>query len=785
MRSTLLLLVVFIVPFLAFAEEQEAWVLPDSAHLPLRHTQFEVEVTGPHADVVVTQRFDNLHEKPIELLYVLPMPAQAAVHALEVRLGERVIEGKVLRREEATALYGAARDRGVFAGLVEQQRANVFSQRIANILPGETIDVQLRFTTPVKWVEGSWELALPTVVGQRYLGRDSKERLEQPPLVATPSMKERSRVGFRVYVEAGARVGQIESPSHDIDVSREGETAFEVAVTDALPNQDFVLRWNAETIDPEASIVAHAVDGKGTFLLQILPPVTGGQVSIPREVVMLLDTSGSMEGYPLQTAKAVGSEVLENLLPHDTFRILDFSDTTRSLADDPLPATRENIERGRKHLESLSSGGGTDMMAGVRAALRAHVDRGRLRTVLLLTDGYIGNENSVLAEVQQSLGGARIFSLGFGTSVNRFLLDELALVGRGAVDYVRPDEDTIELVARFRHRIERPVLTDISLQAPGIADLHPRRLPDLYDGQPIQVWGRYEKPGQRRFVVTGDIGGVPWVQEMEIDLPAHEPRRQALAMAWARARIGELSRLGMLRDTTEHVEEIVQLALTHQLVTSYTSLVAVEESTRTGEEPLKVAQPALAPAGTIFGGERRKVAVSGLLGPLGDGHQGEGLGSRGTGRSGGGSGLGLGGLGTRGGTSLERGIRLALSGNREEQVVSKPRPSNLVIEVRSLSAGHDVDSARNRLEKMRRALLQCHAPATDYERYGEMQFSLGLAVDGSVLKITLRRTNMDNRTAACAIEKLKSLRFAKTQTKASLDLLLRFGDAAEGAGVVP
>lgn len=789
----LLLLLLAVVPAIAHAREEAP--LGDPGRFPLRHTHVQAEVAGPLADVQVVQSFENRYDRPIEVVYTFPLPADAAVRAMEIHVGERIVRGSVKRRAEAQAIYEEARDRGALAARLDQERPNVFTQRIANVLPGESIEAHLRFTAQAAWGDGAYELALPLVVGPRFhpgrpllrsVGEGTHADTDQVPdasLVSPPYVRAGTpvgRVGIRVHAEAGLPVGEITSPSHDLAIARTGVTAFEASVTDALPNQDFVLRWAIAAEQPEVSVLAHRARGAGAFLLQIHPPADAeAHAATGREVVLLLDASGSMHGHPLATARAVAAGVLQGLDPRDTFQIVDFASSASAMAERPLLASRANVERGLAHLEHLIAGGGTHMIRGIEAALGAPADPQRLRIVLLLTDGYIGNEAHILEGVNRLLGGARLFSLGVGTSVNRFLLDELAAVGRGAVDYVRPDEDAEVVVQRFRSRIERPVITDLELQAEGVDGLEPARLPDLFAGQPLLTWGRYERPGLTAFTLRGKQAGRPWSRTVRVHLPADEPRYATLGSAWARAKIGTITREQRLDPSVDHTEAIIALALEHQLATEHTSFVAVEERPRTSEKSAVVVQPALIPAGVDYdmSGAGAKRLVAGLLGapPAGDGGLGlGGLGSRGGGR-GAARNLQLGELheGAKPREVGEFGRKEAKKGERKQDgnLRQEQRIARLTIDEPKLTSappGLATTSIHEVLEARRAELQQCSASP------GEVRFELRIHPDGRGYVTKTLRSTLGPTATTCIRYRLAQLRFAAIQAEATAEIVLRF-----------
>jgi TonB family protein len=320
--------------------------------------------------------------------------------------------------------------------------------------------------------------------------------------------------------------------------------------------------------------------GGGYFALLVQPE--GAQTHprvVAKEMVFVIDTSGSMTGFPLAAEKRFMRQALQSMNPDDTFMLIDFADHASSFHGSPLPNTPRNVERALAYLDALPAGGGTNQLDGIRTALDRPDDQARLRTVLFMTDGFIGNDNEILAETQKLLGNARLFSFGVGTSVNHYLLSRLGEVGRGFYQYVRPDEDKAEAIERFLRRIARPLVTDVEIDWGGltVSEVLPRKIPDLFDNQPFIVVGKYSAPGRARVVVHGKTAGVSRTTEADVELPERSDEHAAIATLWARARIEELERLQYAGEKAELIRQITSLGLEHRLVTPYTSFVAVDQ----------------------------------------------------------------------------------------------------------------------------------------------------------------------------------------------------------------
>lgn len=592
--------------------------------LPLEHTAVLARVSGSVAEVTVTQRFANPFTSRLEAVYVFPLPDRAAVDDMSIRIGDRVIRGEVHRREEARRIYDEAVSRGHLAGLLDQERPNIFTQRVANLPPGSSVEVVIHYVEDLHYDHGSWRLAFPTVVGPRYIpgvptGRTGggwspdTDRVPDASSITPPVLLPGERSGhdlqIRVELAPGFPIRALESGSHRIVTDRQGRerATVELADRDRIPNKDFVLTWSTAGTAVSSTVLAHRTDGLGYLTLILQPPEEPGpEQVVPREVVYVIDSSGSMSGEPIAACKQLVRRALRELRDDDTFRLIRFAGGSSALDRDALAPTPANLERALSWLDGLRGGGGTEMLEGVRAALEAPKDPYRLRMVMFLTDGYIGNEEEILRRVGEVLGDARIFSFGVGSSVNRYLLDRLAEAGRGVAEYLRPGESPDALVDRFSERTTDPVYTQVELDWGGleVVDVEPAQLPDLFTGRPLLVHARYREGGRGTVTLRGWAGRRRLELEERVVLPEREPANGAQAKLWARARIARLE-MAKVRaaEPLALVEEITGLGLEHRLMTAYTSFVAVDRSTVYDDgELLTVDQPVPMPEGVSYEG---------------------------------------------------------------------------------------------------------------------------------------------------------------------------------------
>ena len=563
--------------------------------LPLQHTGVQAEIDGYISTVHVRQQFKNPFNEKIEAVYLFPLPEKAAVSEFLMIIGERRIRGILREKEEAEAIYNAARSQGYQASLLVQHRPNVFEQKVANIEPGKAIDVDIRYFHTLAYEDGWYSFVFPTVVGPRYNPPGSRDPIVPVPRGSLPvpgqtsvqylRPDERSAhdLSIEIAIDAGVAIEELKS-SHEIVARRDtAETAsVELAGNATIPNRDFILRFRVagDTIKSNLLTYVDPDTQQGYFTLMLYPP-SGTELLArrPMEMVFVLDCSGSMSGRPLEQAKAAVSTALDHLQEGDSFQIIRFSDNASQFGATPVPATAGNLRLARRYLAHLDGMGGTQMIEGVKAALDFPHDPARLRFVSFMTDGYIGNEADILAAVHERIGSARIFSFGVGSAVNRYLLERMAKAGRGAVAYLGPQDSADGVMARFFDRVSHPALTDVTIDWGGMAvtDVYPSRLPDLFVGRPVVVTGKYLGPANG-VTASGTAGGV----SHGIEIPAADAGEgnAHLAKIWARLRIAELNdRLAWESHRVQELEgEIRRTALEHQLMSAFTSFVAVDSS---------------------------------------------------------------------------------------------------------------------------------------------------------------------------------------------------------------
>jgi Ca-activated chloride channel family protein len=609
---------------------------------PLRHTDVKAGISGPLARVTVTQEFENPFQEKIEAVYAFPLPPDSAVDDMTMLVGDRTIRGLIKPREEARQIYEDAKRSGHIAGLLDQERPNIFTQSVANITPGAKVKITISYVETVTYEAGTYEFNFPMVVAPRYIpGRPTGKqgggwapdttKVPDASRITPPVTPEGTRAGHDISVEvamdAGVPIESLESKTHDVVIERRGARMATVRLRDqaVIPNRDFILKYAVAGKNVEDAVLTHRGAKGGFFTLLLQPPERVATAEItPKELVFVLDTSGSMSGFPIEKAKETMRLALDALNPHDTFNLITFSGDTRILFPKPVPATEENRRLARDFLDSRHGSGGTEMMKAIRAALVPSDEQDHVRVVCFMTDGEVGNDYEIIGEVQKH-PNARVFAFGIGSSVNHFLLDNMARYGRGEVEYVGLRDDGEAAARRFEERVRDPLLTDVSVDWGGlpVADVYPSRLPDLFAAKPVVISGRFTGAASGVIRLRGKMAGRDFTRDIQVNLPASEADNDVLATLWARRKVADLMGRDFagLQNRTAQAdvkEQITKLGLEFRLMTPYTSFVAVEETVVTeGGVPRRVEVPVEMPEGMsyegVFGNEDRVSIANGPM----------------------------------------------------------------------------------------------------------------------------------------------------------------------------
>jgi Ca-activated chloride channel family protein len=594
----------------------------DGERLPLEEARADASIAGPIARVRVTQVFRNRGAKPIEAIYVFPASTRAAVHGMRLRIGARTVEAKIERRAEAKGRYEAARSEGKRAALLDEERPNVFTMRVANVMPGDRLVAELDYSELVVPEEGVYELVYPTVVGPRYPGHADPER---DGWIANPTLPEGTpapyRFAFAAHLESAIPVQELASPSHALDVAWRSPRSADVKVKgEDGGNRDVVLRWRLAggAVEAGALLLPDDDGGGGWFLATLEPPARVRPEAIPpREYVFILDVSGSMHGFPLDTAKALMEDLLPRLRPADAFNVVFFSGGSFVLSPGAsLPATPANVRRALETFRQQRGGGGTELLQALRTGYDLpRADPRVARTVVVVTDGYVAVETEAFRLVRERLSEASCFAFGIGTGVNRALVEALARAGQGEPTVVLSPKDATAAAARLERIIAAPVLSQLRWKAEGleVRDVLPGALPDLLAERPVTLLGRYRGAPAGKIVLTGQSASGPYRRELDLSAAAPRAENGPLRVLWARRWVELLLDEQHLGAARELEEAITALGLAHGLLTPYTSFVAVDsEVVNAGGTGETVKQPLPLPEGVshlAVGGVRDRLAI--------------------------------------------------------------------------------------------------------------------------------------------------------------------------------
>ncbi len=559
-------------------------------------TDVHMDVGGLVARTLVVQRFANPTAQWREGIYSFPLPEHAAVDRMRIETAGRVIEGVVRERGEAKRAYEQAKSEGKKAALVDQERPNLFTTRVAQVGPGETVTVTIEYQQTLRYDDGAFRLRFPLAVTPRYIpgaplpaATPDLPSLSPPtdavpdadritPPVAAPGA--RLDATLTVDLHAGFPLAQLESRYHRANIETLPGHGYRIELADDAPAaRDFELVWTPDAgAAPGAAVFSETRDGTTHALLMLVPPAadaTRRGPRLPREITYVVDTSGSMEGVSIVQAKEALGWALERLAPGDRFNVIEFNSVTRSLFGAPMPVDPATVAQAKRFVAGLRARGGTEMLPALAAALAGDADAGVLRQVVFLTDGAVGNEDALFALIRARLGDRRLYTIGIGPAPNAWFMQKAAQEGRGTYTFIGDVRETAAKMTALFRKLESPVLTDLAVEWPAAAEAWPARLPDLFAGEPLSM--TVALPATARggdVVVRGRLDGAPWSARLPL---AGAMPQAGVGALWGRAKIDALMdamRHGAPEDATR--AEVVRVALEHRLVSRYTSLVAVD-----------------------------------------------------------------------------------------------------------------------------------------------------------------------------------------------------------------
>ena len=557
--------------------------------LPLKSSAATVTIDGTIARVHLAQRYVNSGSVPMEAIYVFPASTRAAVHGMTLTTGGRVIAARIQESVKAKAAYEVAKAQKKTAALLEEHRPNVFQMSVSNLLPGDDVDVEIDWTETIPAVDSTYEFVFPTVVGPRYTADSAAKSGEtwaaNPHLHATvPSP---TTFTLSAALTTTLPLAEVTCPSHAVAVDFKAKNRASVKINtnsgDEAANRDFILRWKLGNSQVDAGLLLHRGVVTNHFLLQVAPPPRVGLDQIPpRDYVMVIDVSGSMAGFPLDTAKDLLRSLVKGLRPDDTFNVVRFASDSGVLSDTPLAANDANLRLACEFIDSQTSRGGTELESALKRSFALPGGENRSRSILLITDGFITADAETSAFVRSNIGSVNLFTFGIGSSVNRELLESLARAGGGEPIIVTTVKEAGPAAAAFREMVSNPVLAKVRISAEGVAlgNIEPDPYPDVFAARPLVVTGTWTGEPKGKIIVRG-IGGNGAAFEKTIDLSeaaaATGLDHPALPLLWARDRVRKLT--DMDRDD-ESIREITALGINYSLLTPYTSFLAVDETPR-------------------------------------------------------------------------------------------------------------------------------------------------------------------------------------------------------------
>lgn len=568
---------------------------------PLKSTNVNTVIEGMIADTRVVQTYANEGTKPINASYVFPASTKVTVHGMQMRIGNQTVTAAIKEKEEAKEEFETAKSEGKSASMLSEERANVFTMDVANIMPGDKVDIELHYTELITPGEGIYQFVYPTVAGPRYVSPVIDDTGNRHEWTGTPYLKEGTappdQYQIHVTLTSGVPIASLTSSSHDIKIDWEKNTTAEVTLADPedyAGNRDFILDYKLTGEEIGSGLIMEQGEKENYFMLMVQPPERYEAKEIPpREYIFVLDVSGSMSGFPLDTAKDLINNLVSGLRETDTFNLILFSGTSCQMAYRSLPATKENVNKALNLIREQRGAGGTELAPALKDALRIPSDQKTSRNIVIISDGYIFGEAEIFDLVRDNQDRADFFSFGIGSAVNRYLIDGIANIGQGEPFIVTKEEEASMIAERFRTYIQSPVLTDIKVSFEGFEayDVEPAILPTLYAQKPIVLLGKWKGEPAGAVKISGMTGEGNYSQSIQVaDAIAGE--NEAVGSLWARKRVERLVDYGGNGDEDAVRREVTQIGLDHHMITPYTSFIAVLDVVRNPEgDSMDVDQP--------------------------------------------------------------------------------------------------------------------------------------------------------------------------------------------------
>ncbi len=741
---------------------------PEVDQLPLKSTSAKVNISGVIADVIVTQVYKNEGKKPLEAIYIFPASTMAAVYGMKMTIGERTITANIRKREDARREYEEAKEAGKSASLLEQQRPNVFQMNVANILPEDVIKVELKYTELLVPTDALYEFVYPTVVGPRYSNQPAAEASPQEKWLENPYLHEGESptctFDIAVNLAAGIPVQDITCPSHKVNIEYKGTASASIKLDGSEKyggNRDFIMKYRLSGGKIQTGLLLFEGEEENFFLLMLQPPKRLSDLEIPpREYIFIVDVSGSMHGFPLDISKKLLKDLIGNLRPTDIFNVLLFAGGSSVMSEKSLPATPENIGHAINMIERQRGGGGTELLPALKKAISLPKTKGYSRSVVIATDGYVSVETEAFDLIRNNLGNANMFAFGIGSSVNRYIIEGMARVGMGEPFVITNSEQAANKAEKFRKLIQSPVLTGIACNfgAFNVYDVEPPSIPDVLADRPVIIFGKWRGRPRGNIHVRGITGDGQFNKEVDVSEVKPLKINSALRYLWARHRIAVLSDYNRLRLEDKRVKEVTDLGLAYNLLTPYTSFVAIDTQIRLQDgKTVTVKQPLPLPRGVSdYAVGNRFFAQKGIatMAPAP-------------------SAMGL-----------KNSIKEECLEHKKEDSATEPLMERLDLEKMpiklakiTVTKGLSKDSIRRVIQKHLRSINSCYkyGSGRESELKGEITLKLIIDPEGRVSVVQVNAIKEKNKgLERCIIQKLKELHFPAPEAGINVVVTITF-----------
>lgn len=568
---------------------------PDSAtdRFPLKDTTVTTNINGVIAETYVTQTYANEGENPINASYVFPASSNVTVHGMKMEIGNNVVTAQIKEKEEAKQEFKEAKSEGKNASLLEQQRPNVFNMDVANIMPGDTARIELHYTELINPTDGIYEFIFPTVVGPRFASPSESGSSDADAWVETPYLPEGETppgtYNITVNLSTGVPITELSCKSHEINVAKSSDSAARVTLanpSDYAGNRDFILKYKLTGEEVQSGLVLTKGETENYFMLSIQPPERFETDDIPpREYIFVLDVSGSMNGYPLDTAKVLIQDLVSNLRETDKFNLIFFSGASFQMSPESVPATEKNIKEAVRLIDKQEGYGGTSLAPALQDALAIPRDENIARSIVVISDGYISGEQNIFDIINENMDKSSFFSFGIGSSVNDYLIGGIAKAGLGESFIVTDSADAADTAERFRTYIQTPLMTDIKVAFDGFEtyDVEPAVPSTLFAARPIVLFGKWKGEPSGTIRITGKTGNQDYAKELSVAEIKKVEENNAVSYLWARMRLERLMDYGYSKDDPSVKDEVTKIGLDYSIMTPYTSFIAVIDEIRNPE----------------------------------------------------------------------------------------------------------------------------------------------------------------------------------------------------------